>query len=192
VRQNGESPDLTADLVLVAVQALDGCELLSSALEQGFVSGPAGYGYRGDASYRAARRRVVADLRADPRLAALAAEAEQVLPKSLAECVSFSPTWWTDPAGGRRRRLISLQHRILEILDDVGWLTSLAEGAHPSSAQTNPIAGSKRSGNQAQRRAADRKRHARRLRAENRTINEIAGILGYSRRTVCNYLSEKR
>lgn len=190
MRRGDEPAKLDADVCPVAIVALDGCERLSTALEGCFARGAIGYQYRCDAAYREVRRRVIADLRADPCLARLAKTADRFLPRSLAQCAYIPTTWWTDPSTGGRMQLIALQDRILTTLDKAGQLLCVLETAPAAAVATAPSSDFNSKGNHAQRRADERMRRAQKLRKEDKTIKEIARTLGCSERTVANYLRE--
>lgn len=164
---------------------------MGRALELSFARGPIGYRYRSDVSYREARRLLISDLSADPCLTKLIRSAERFLPKSLAQCAHIPPTWWTNPSTGGRVQLIGLQDRILVALDKAGRIPATVE-VRPAVPEPNSPAPTNCAGkaNRAQRRAAERKQHARQLSADNRPIKEIAGILKCSQRTVSTYLRD--
>lgn len=174
---------------------LDLCQILRKILEFQAQDGVAGYTPKHDATYRRAREALLRLLKGEPCLTRLAKTAGQLLPDSLVTFIHVGLSEWDNSYSGGRLKLVQLQGQMLTALEAAGrsptWEAAQASAA-PAERVANPVTKSGAFSNRAQRRAADRREQARKLRDEGRFIKEIAKELRCSERTVSGYLQDSQ
>jgi hypothetical protein len=173
--------------------ALDLCQLLRRLLYHVITSGPARYRYQDDVNYRKLREMFLTSLRHEPCLAKFAPRADKLLPKELAQCVTIEARDWIDPDKGGQIQIIRLQSQLLSALERADRLPSvLGTSATPDACDSSVVGDLTTLRNRAQRRAEERRLQIRRLRAQGRSVKEIAREVSCSARTVYAALQDPR
>lgn len=167
-----EPPKSTDDPRPAPAVALEWSQRLRELVEAQYRAGAARYSPQRDAEYRRLLDAFLDLLRRTPSLKKLA-DYTHGLPAGLSYLCNEESRFRWDFVD--RQSVVNLQGRILTVLERTG----AAAGAH-SGAGVTPSPQS----NRAQRRAEHRRVNARELRAQGKTVKEIAQVLGCSPRTV--------
>jgi hypothetical protein len=187
------SPDTDPEAAKPApALALDWCQQLRKLLTAHHRIGAAGYSAQRDAEYRWLRQRFLDLLKATPSLKRLS-KYSHYLPPTLSDiCSDLDRHFW---GFSGKENLVRVEGMILTVLERTSFEVFPSRSADPRTpgppvaTPANVEPPSKRP-NRARQRAERRKAQAHGLRAEGRTIKEIARALGCSERTVSTYLQD--